>query len=205
MLTETKIAILANNQLGDQLGWTFRNFKLQEATWKQQVGDKISAIMYSHLFNGRQEIWKAMQRDFYLAIATAKISDVEKRIMKIALDNLTVESLQVIFSRKNAMEATEFLSKCIFINRVLQQLAEMFKACMHQMTYGERSRLAIFITGNEYFGRKVVTVDFVDRNDDPLITASTCFEKLNLPRYKDLDTIYCKICYSTMDMSFRNI
>jgi hypothetical protein len=45
----------------------------------------------------------------------------------------------------------------------------------------------------------------VDRNDDPLITASTCFEKLNLPHYKDLDTMYRKICYSTMDRSFGNM
>lgn len=73
------------------------------------------------------------------------------------------------------------------------------------MTYGERSRLAIFITGNEYFGRKVMIVDFVDRNDDSFITISTCFEKLNLPHYKNLDTMYYKICYSTMDKAFRNI
>ena len=83
----------ANNQFGDQLGWTFRNFKLQEATWKQQIEDKIGAIIYSHLFNARQNIGKAMQKDFYLAIAATKTSNVEKRIMKTTLDNLTVESL----------------------------------------------------------------------------------------------------------------
>jgi hypothetical protein len=33
-----------------------------------------------------------MQRGFYLAIAATKASNVEKRIMKTALDNLTVES-----------------------------------------------------------------------------------------------------------------
>ena len=63
---------LANNQLDDQLGWTFKNFKLQEATWKQQVEDKLGAIIYSHLFNGRLEIGKVMRRDFYLAIDAAK-------------------------------------------------------------------------------------------------------------------------------------
>ena len=103
------------------------------------------------------------------------------------------------------MKADEFLNKCIFTNKVPHHLREMFKACVHQMTYGERSRLAIFITGNEYFGGKIVIVDFVDRNDDPLITASTCFEKLNLPHYKDVDTMYRKICYSTMDRSFGNM
>ena len=114
--------------------------------------------------------------------------------MKIALDNLTADSLLVVFSGKNAIEATEFLNKCTFTSKVPQQLANMFKACVHQMTYGERARLAIFITGNEYFGGKTVTVDFVNRNDDPFIIASTCFEKLNLPHYKDLETMYWKIC-----------
>ena len=51
---------LANNQLGDQLGWTFINFRLQEATWKEQVEDKIGAIIYNYLFSGRFEIGKAM-------------------------------------------------------------------------------------------------------------------------------------------------
>ena len=69
---------LANNQLGDQLGWTFRNFRLQEAIWKEQVEDKIGAIIYSYLFSGRFEIGKAMQRGFYLGISTAKTSDVKK-------------------------------------------------------------------------------------------------------------------------------
>ena len=103
------------------------------------------------------------------------------------------------------MEADEYLNKCIFMNKVPQHLREMFKACVHQMTYRERSRVAIFIIGNEYFREKIVIVDFVDMNDNPLITASTCFEKLNLPHYKDLDTMYCKIYYSTMDRSFGNM
>ena len=68
---------LANNQLDDQLGWTFKNFKLQEAIWKQQVEDKLGAIIYNHLFNGRLEIGKAMRRDFYLAIDATKTSDVK--------------------------------------------------------------------------------------------------------------------------------
>ena len=50
-----------------------------------------------------------------------------------------------------------------------------------------------------------MTVDFVNRNDDPFIIASTCFEKLNLPHYKDLETMYQKIYYSTMDRSFGNM
>ena len=125
--------------------------------------------------------------------------------MKTALNNLAADSLRVVFSGKNAMEATEFLSKCTFTSKVPQQLANMFKACVHQMTYGERARLAIFITGNEYFGGKTVAVDFVNNNDDSFITTSTCFEKLNLPHYQDLETMYRKICYSTMDRLFENM
>ena len=81
----------------------------------------------------------------------------------------------------------------------------MFKECIHCITYGKRSRLVIFITGNEYFDGKTVTVDFMDMNDNPLITSSTYFEKLNLPHYQDLDTMYRKICYSIMDRSFGNM
>ena len=146
-----------------------------------------------------------MQRGFYLGIATSKTSNMKKESMRAALDNLTVENLCVLFSGQNAMEADEYLNKCIFMNKVPQHLREMFKARINQMTYRERSRLAIFITGNEYFGGKIVIVDFVDRNDDPLIIASACFEKLNLPHYKDLDTMYRKIYYSTMDRSFGNM
>ena len=81
----------------------------------------------------------------------------------------------------------------------------MFKECIHCITYGKRSRLVIFITGNEYFDGKTVTVDFMDMNDNPLITSSTYFEKLNLPHYQDLDTMYRKICYNIMDRSFGNM
>ena len=146
------VTVLANNQLDDQLGWTFKNFKLQEA-WKQ-VEDKLGAIIYSHLFNGRLEIGKAMRRGFYLAIDAAKTSNVKLQSMKTALDNLIADSLQVVFSGKNAMEAADFLNKCTFTSKVPQQLANMFKACVHQMIYGERARLAVFITGNKYFGGK---------------------------------------------------
>ena len=103
------------------------------------------------------------------------------------------------------MEASKFLKKCIFTSRVPSKLTEMFKDCIHRMTYEERSRLAIFITGNEYFGGKIVTVDLMDGNDNPLIASSTCFEKLNLPHYQDLDTMYRKICYNIMDRSFGNM
>lgn len=188
-----------NNQLGDQLGWTFSNFTLQESTWKQQVEDKIGAITYNYLFSGRFEIGKYLRKGFYLAATTT--TDTMKRIITSALDNLITKNLQVMLSGKNAMEASEFLEKCIFTSRVPSKLTEMFKECIHRMTYGERSRLAIFITGNEYFGGKTVTVDLMDRHDNPLITSSTCFEKLNITHYQDLDTMYRKICYNIMDRS----
>ena len=73
------------------------------------------------------------------------------------------------------------------------------------MTYKEKSRQAIFITRDEYFGGKTVTVDLMDMNDNPLITSFTCFEKLNLLHYQDLDTRYRKICYNFMDRSFENM
>ena len=194
---------LKNNQLGDQLGWTFNNFTLQESTWKQQVEDKIGAIIYNYFFSGKFEIGRSLRNDFYLA--TTATTDTKKRIITSALNNLTAENLQIMFSGKNVMEASEFLNKCIFISIVPSKLTEMFKDCIHCMTYGERSRLAIFITRNEYFGGKNVTVDLTDTNDNPLITSSTCFEKLNLPHYQDLDTMYRKICYSIMDRSFGNM
>ena len=107
---------LKNNQLGDQLGWTFSNFTLQESIWKQQVEDKIGAIIYSYLFSGTFEIGRSLRNGFYLA-ATAT-TDTKKRIITSALNNLTVKNLQVMFSGKNAMKPSEFLKKCIFTSRV---------------------------------------------------------------------------------------
>ena len=92
-----------NNQLGDQLGWTFNKFTLQESTWKQQIEDKIGAVIYSYLFSGRFDIGRSLRKGFYLAASAA--ADAKKRIISSALDNLTTENLQVMFSRKNAMEA----------------------------------------------------------------------------------------------------
>jgi hypothetical protein len=43
---------LQDNMLGD-LGWTFSGFTLEEATWQQQVEDKLGSIIFSHIFNGR--------------------------------------------------------------------------------------------------------------------------------------------------------
>jgi hypothetical protein len=85
-----------NNQLGDQLGWTFSNFTLQESIWKQQIEDKIGAIIYSYLFSGRFEIGRSLRKGFYLA-ATAT-TDTKKRIITSAFNNLTTENLQVMFS-----------------------------------------------------------------------------------------------------------
>ena len=65
LMTEFK-----DNQLGNQLGWTFSNFTLQESIWKQQVEDKIGAIIYSYLFSGKFEIGTSLRNGFYLA-ATA--------------------------------------------------------------------------------------------------------------------------------------
>ena len=115
---------LKNNQLGDQLGWTFSNFTLEVSTWKQQVEDKIGAIIYSYLFSDRFEIGRSLRKGFYLAVTA--ITDTKKRIITSALNNLTAENLQVMFSGKNAMEASKFLKKCTFISRVLSKLTGMY-------------------------------------------------------------------------------
>ena len=127
--------------------------------------DKIGAIIYNYLFSGRFEIGRSLRKCLYLA-ATAT-TDTKKRIITSALNNLTAKNLQVMFSGKNAMEASDFLKKCIFTSRFLLKLTKMFKECIHRMTYGERSKLVIFIIENEYFGGKTVTVDLMDRNDNP--------------------------------------
>ena len=143
-----------------------------------------------------------MREGFYLAVEQADIPISEKERMTKSLDALTADTLRVIFSAKNAMEASEFLAMCIFSTAIPKNLEDMFRTCVHQMTYSERSRLAIFITWNEYFGGKKVNIEFLDRTYDPLISSSTCFEKLHLPLYKDIDTMHKKICYSIMDKSF---
>ena len=119
-----------------------------------------------------------MREDFYLAVEQANTPILVKERMTKSLDALIVDTLCVIFSAKNAMEASKFLAMCIFSTAIPKNLEDMFRACVHQMTYSERSRLAIFITGNEYFGGKKVSIEFLDRTDSPLISSSICFEKL---------------------------
>ena len=115
---------LKNNQLGDQLGWTFSNFTLEDSTWKQQVEDKIGAIIYIYLFSDRFEIGRSLRKGFYLAVTA--ITDTKKRIITSALNNLTAENLQVMFSGKNAMEASKFLKKCTFTSRIPSKLTGMY-------------------------------------------------------------------------------
>lgn len=50
----------------------------------------------------------------YLAVEHVDCSVPEKLKMTESLDALTADTLRVIFSAKNAMEASEFLSMCIF-------------------------------------------------------------------------------------------
>ena len=111
-----------------------------------------------------------------------------------SLDALTSNTLRVIFNAKNAMEAYEFFAMCNFSSTIPRHLENMFRACVYKMTYNAQSRFVVFITWNEYFGGKVVNIEFHDMTNDSLISSSTCFEKLYLPLYKDMDTMYRKIC-----------
>lgn len=110
------------------LGWTFRGFILEEATWEQVEG-KLGSIIFSHLFNGRLEIGKAIREGFYLAVEHENTSVPEKQRMTKSLDALTADTLWVIFTAKNAMEATEFLAMC----NSLAQFLHIWKTCLEHV------------------------------------------------------------------------
>lgn len=70
------------------------------------------------------------------------------------------------------------------------------------MTNSERTRLAVFITGLEFFTTSKNKVKLLDKDDEPCIQSNTCFSTLSLPPYKILDNMLQKINYSTMDTSY---
>ena len=78
-----------------------------------------------------------MREGFYLAVEQAYTPILKKERMTKSLDTLTADTLHVIFNAKNAMEASEFLAMCIFSIAVPKNLEDIFRACVHQMTYNE--------------------------------------------------------------------
>lgn len=205
---ERTIEAIVNGNYGDDLEFSFTDFKLgEDATWTQDIENKIGSLIYLRLFEGRSKVGKAIRDGFLGAVASSK-SKVKENVhksMEDGLAELTSDNLRCLFSGKNSVTAKEFMTQCTFSTSLPSYLKDFFNECIFKMSSAERSRLSIFITSVEYFGSHIiiVTMDTGERvTDQSLPTSSTCFQTLYLPPYKDVDTMYRKLCYACLDRSF---
>ena len=190
---------LANDEINEELGLTFINFKMTKENWTMEVEKKLGSIIWCHLFKNRNEVGKALREGFYLAIITAPIRKTRKEefISDIAL--LTPDCLKIAFSRSCSINPGKFMSTIVFENTINEV---QFTKAIYEMLNAERMRLTIFITRLKFFGGSHISIVLLDRTDDPCFQASICFSQLFLPPYSSYDTMVRMIKYSTMDTSY---
>jgi hypothetical protein len=79
------------------------------------VEDKLGSIIFSHLFNGRLEIGKAMREGFYLAVEHANTFIPENQRIRKSLDALNYNrylACNIQFNSSNSNIAMiDFLNK----------------------------------------------------------------------------------------------
>ena len=98
------VSQLAEDDMNEELGWSFINFQLEENNWATQVEKKLGSIIWSHLFRGRQLVGKALREGFLMAVDTAPISDIEKEKYKGEVTQLTLDCLKIAFSGSCCIE-----------------------------------------------------------------------------------------------------
>lgn len=199
------ISHLSEEEIDEDLGWSFIGFTLVDEEWDVQVEAKIGAIIWSHLFKERELVGVALREGFNLAIETAPTSASRKAKFQTDISLLNPDCLKIIFSGACSVEAAEFLKVIEFEDSISEQQRIWFCATINHMTNSERTRLAVFITGLEFFTTSKIKVRLLDRDDEPCIQSSTCFSTLYLPPYKSLDNMLQKINYSTMDTSYGRV
>ena len=144
----------------------------------------------------------ALREGFNLAIETTLTSALRKTEFQSNISLLNPDCLKIIFLGACSIEPAEFLKVIEFEDSITEQQRIWFCAAIHRMTNSKRTRLAIFITGLEFFTTSKIKVKLLDRDDEPYIQSNTCFSTLFLPPYKSLDNMLQKINYSTMDTSY---
>jgi hypothetical protein len=164
---------------------------------KQKLGPSSG-----HTCSKTELVGNALWEGLNLAIETAPASRSKKEEFRSNIGLLSLECLKNIFSGACSVEPTEFLKVVRFSDSITQQQQTWFAVAIDQMTNAERTRLAIFITGLEFFSNSSINVELLDREDEPCIQSNTCFNILSLPLYKSLENMLRKINYSTMDTSY---
>lgn len=196
------VSQLAEDEINEDLGWSFVNFQFEEKNWAEEVEKKLGSIIWSHLFKGKQLVGKALREGFFLAIETTPIPDSRKEGFRSEVMQLTPDCLKIAFSGSCCIEPEQFMKSVKFEITISKDHQNWFTRAVHEMTHSERMRLVVFITGLEFFGGSQISIDLLNRADDPCIQSSTCFGQLHLPPYSSYETMVRMINYSTMDTSY---
>jgi hypothetical protein len=165
------VSQLINDKINEDLGWIFVNFHLIEKNWANKVEKVLNNIIWCHLFNNRELVGKALRKEFH----------------QVAL--LTPDCLKIAFSRSYNIDPEKFMKAIKFeitINKVHQN---WFTTAIHEMTNSKKMRLIVLIIGLEFFGRSQISVDLLNKEDDPCIQSNTCFSQLHLPPYSSYEAI----------------
>jgi hypothetical protein len=194
------VSQLANENINEDLGWTFINFRLDEENWAKEVKKKLGSIIWCHLFKDREQVGKALREGFHLAIDIAPISETKKESFRKEVALLTLDCLKIAFSRSCSIELEKFMSMVEFETTIDKVYQDWFNRAIYEMTNVERMRLTIM--GLEFFGRSRIFLALLDRADDPCLQSSICFSQLYLPPYNSYKTMVRMMKYSTMDTSY---
>jgi hypothetical protein len=71
-------------------------------------------IVWSHLFNGKKEIGKAMQDGFFAILNQAPISKTSRTKIQKDMSDLNPKARKVAFNGACAIEVVDFLRLCHF-------------------------------------------------------------------------------------------
>jgi hypothetical protein len=196
------VSQLANENINEDLGWTFINFRLDEENWAKEVKKKLGSIIWCHLFKDREQVGKALREGFHLAIDIAPISETKKESFRKEVALLTPDCLKIAFSGSYTIEPKKFMSVVEFETTIDKVHQDWFNKAIYEMTNAERMRLTVFITGLEFFGGSRIFVALLDRAHDPCFQSSICFSQLYLLPYSSYKTMVRMMKYSTMDTSY---
>ena len=146
-----------------------------------------------------------MRVGFNKAIDYARVTSTNQTDIQQGLKEITADNMRSIFNGKNAITTLEFLRLCHFTSSVSSKFQEMFETCGGLMSSAEGCRLGTFITGLEYFGSQKSKVELASNaTKESLICASTCFTKLSLLTYHNVEIMYRKVCIAIMDHSLKD-
>ena len=132
------VSQLANDEINEQLGWTFINFKLTEENWAQDVEKKLGSIIWCHLFKDRNDVGKALREGFYLAINTAPLTETRKEELRSDIALLTPDCLKIAFSGSYGIDPQKFMSVVVFEDTVKEVHQEWFTRAVYEMSHAER-------------------------------------------------------------------